>query len=161
NQLLKVGITGRALTEVLARYGCQLVANDPGQYKALGKLLGSMGRTDPNEIAPLYFRQLMAALKKCATRSTHTNVLQHLCGYLTQTITSEDKQEIQQVIAQYPQGIVPLIVPLTLLTPHCRHHPDPYVALQSDMQPPPATTSLRHAIRLMDDTATPLAPRFL
>ncbi len=66
-----------------------------------------MGRTDPNEIAPLYFSELMAALKKCATRRTHTNVLQHLCGYLKQTISAEDKQEIQEVISQYHQGIIP------------------------------------------------------
>lgn len=62
-QLLKEGVTRRALTEFHSRYKYQLMANDPVQYKALGKLLGSMGRTDPNEIAPMYFSQLMAALK--------------------------------------------------------------------------------------------------
>ncbi|WP_044343965.1 YbgA family protein [Pseudomonas meliae] len=145
-QLLKDGVTRRALTEFHSRYKYQLMANDPVQYKALGKMLGSMGRTDPNEIAPLYFSELMAALKKCATRRTHTNVLQHLCGYLKQTISAEDKQEIQEVISQYHQGIVPLIVPLTLLKHHFRQHPDPYVALQVYMQPHPENLSLRNAI---------------
>ncbi|EPM75239.1 hypothetical protein A249_35412, partial [Pseudomonas syringae pv. actinidiae ICMP 18804] len=145
-QLLKNGVTRRALTEFHSRYKYQLMANDPVQYKALGKMLGNMGRSDPNEIAPLYFSELMAALKKCATRRTHTNVLQHLCGYLKQTISAEDKQEIQEVIGQYHQGIVPLIVPLTLLKHHFRQHPDPYVALQVYMQPHPENLSLRNAI---------------
>ena len=145
-QLLKKGVTRRALTEFHSRYKYQLMANDPVQYKALGKMLGNMGRSDPNEIAPQYFSDLMTALKKCATRRTHTNVLQHLAGYLKQTISAEDKQEIQQLIAQYHQGIVPLIVPLTLLKHHFRQHPDPYVALQVYMQPHPENLSLRNAI---------------
>lgn len=145
-QLLKAGVTRRALTEFHSRYKYQLMANNPVQYKVLGNMLGSMGRSDPNEIAPQYFTELMAALKKCATRSTHTNVLQHLSGYLKQTISAQDKQEIQQLIAQYHQGIVPLIVPLTLLKHHFRQHPDPYVALQVYMQPHPENLSLRNAI---------------
>ncbi|MEE4678838.1 DUF523 and DUF1722 domain-containing protein [Pseudomonas alliivorans] len=145
-QLLRKGVTRRALTEFHSRYKYQLMANDPVQYKALGKMLGSMGRSDPKDIAPQYFSDLMTALKKCATRRTHTNVLQHLAGYLKQTIGAEDKQEIQQLIAQYHQGIVPLIVPLTLLKHHFRQHPDPYVALQVYMQPHPENLSLRNAI---------------
>lgn len=146
HELLEAGLTRRSLTEFHSRYKYQLMANDPVQYRALGNMLGSMGRSDPNEIAAQYFSDLMAALKKCATRRTHTNVLQHLTGYLKQTISTADKQEIQQLIAQYHQGIVPLIVPLTLLKHHFRQHPDPYVALQVYMQPHPENLSLRNAI---------------
>ncbi|TDV55504.1 uncharacterized protein YbgA (DUF1722 family) [Pseudomonas graminis] len=144
--LLKNGITRRTLTEFHARYKYQLMANDPVQYKTLGNLLGTMGRNDPAEIAPRYFSQLMSALKKPATRRTHTNVLQHLCGYLRQTLSASDKKEIQGVINQYHQGIVPLVVPLTLLKHHFRRHPDPYIALQVYLQPHPENLSLRNAI---------------
>jgi uncharacterized protein YbgA (DUF1722 family)/uncharacterized protein YbbK (DUF523 family) len=146
HELLKAGLTRRSLTEFHSRYKYQLMANDPVQYKTLGNMLGNMGRSDPNDIAAQYFSDLMAALKKCATRRTHTNVLQHLTGYLKQTISAADKQEIQQLITQYHQGIVPLIVPLTLLKHHFRQHPDPYVALQVYMQPHPENLSLRNAI---------------
>lgn len=145
-ELLEAGLTRRSLTEFHSRYKYQLMANDPVQYKALGNMLGNMGRNDPNDIAAQYFSDLMVALKKCATRRTHTNVLQHLTGYLKQTISAADKQEIQQLITQYHQGIVPLIVPLTLLKHHFRQHPDPYVALQVYMQPHPDNLSLRNAI---------------
>ncbi|HEX8593187.1 MAG TPA: DUF523 and DUF1722 domain-containing protein [Pseudomonas sp.] len=146
HELLKIGLTRRSLTEFHSRYKYQLMANDPVQYRALGNMLGGMGRSDPNDIAEQYFSDLMTALKKCATRRTHTNVLQHLTGYLKQTISAADKQEIQQLIAQYHQGIVPLIVPLTLLKHHFRQHPDPYVALQVYMQPHPENLSLRNMI---------------
>jgi uncharacterized protein YbgA (DUF1722 family) len=116
------------------------------QYKALGNMLGNMGKGDPDELGARYFSALMAALKKCATRRTHTNVLQHLSGYLKRAIDADDKQEVQHLIAQYRLGIVPLVVPLTLLKHHLRQHPDPYLAQQVYLQPHPENLSLRNAI---------------
>ncbi|MFC3940022.1 DUF1722 domain-containing protein [Pseudomonas gingeri NCPPB 3146 = LMG 5327] len=145
-ELCASGLSRRALTDFHARHKYLLMAHNPPQYKALGHLLGSMGKSDPNEVGPRYFSELMAALKKCATRRTHTNVLQHLSGYLKQTLSAADKQEMQQLIGQYRLGIVPLVVPLTLLKHHFRQHPDPYVALQVYLQPHPENLSLRNAI---------------
>jgi uncharacterized protein YbgA (DUF1722 family)/uncharacterized protein YbbK (DUF523 family) len=145
-QLLQAGLTRRALTEFHSRYKYLLMAHNPVQYKTLGNLLGNMGQIDPKELGPRYFSELMAALKKCATRRTHTNVLQHISGYLKQVISAEDKQEVQHVIGQYLHGIVPLVVPLTLLKHHFRQHPDPYIAQQVYLQPHPENLSLRNAI---------------
>ncbi|NWB98918.1 DUF1722 domain-containing protein [Pseudomonas gingeri] len=144
--LCQAGLSRRSLTEFHARYKYLLMAHNPLQYKVLGHLLGSMGKADAETIGPRYFSQLMAALKKCATRRTHTNVLQHLSGYLKQTLSADDKQEMLQVIGQYHQGIVPLVVPLTLLKHHFRQHPDPYIARQVYLQPHPENLSLRNAI---------------
>ncbi|WPP00675.1 DUF523 and DUF1722 domain-containing protein [Pseudomonas sp. HR96] len=140
------GLSRRALTEFHARYKYQLMANNPPQYKVLGKMLGSMGEADANDVGPRYFSQLMAALKRCATRGTHSNVLLHLSGYLKQHIGPADKQEMLQLIDQYRQGIVPLVVPLTLLKHLFRLHPDPYIAQQVYLQPHPENLSLRNAI---------------
>ncbi|WP_426234369.1 YbgA family protein [Pseudomonas sp. TWP3-2] len=145
-QVLMQGLTRRALIEFHSRYKYLLMANNPLQYKALGKLLGNMALSDPQELGPRYFSELMAALKKCATRGTHSNVLQHISGYLKQAISAEDKEEVQHVIGQYRLGIVPLVVPLTLLKHHFRQHPDPYIAQQVYLQPHPENLSLRNAI---------------
>jgi uncharacterized protein YbgA (DUF1722 family)/uncharacterized protein YbbK (DUF523 family) len=145
-RLLRAGLTRRAITDFHARYKYQLMANNPLQYKALGRLLGDLGRHDPQELGPHYFSQLMAALKKCATRGTHSNVLQHLCGYLKRALTRSEKEEMQQLIDQYRSGIIPLVVPLTLLKHHFRQHPDHYVARQAYLQPHPENLSLRNAL---------------
>ena len=144
--LLEQGISRRSLTEFHARYKYLLMAHHPLQYKALGNLLGSMGKTDPKAIAGQYFSELMQALKQCATRRTHSNVLRHLSGYLKKSISAADKQEMQQIIDQYLHGIVPLVVPLTLLKHHFRRHPDPYISRQVYLQPHPENLSLRNAI---------------
>jgi len=145
-QLRRRGLDRRALTEFHSRYKYQLMANNPQQYRVLGKMLGSMGRGDAELIGPSYFSLLMAALTRCATRGTHSNVLQHISGYLRRSISDADREEVQHLIGQYRQGIVPLVVPLTLLKHLFRVHPDPYIAQQVYMQPHPETLSLRNAI---------------
>ncbi|MDP3846814.1 MAG: DUF523 and DUF1722 domain-containing protein [Pseudomonas sp.] len=145
-QLLHSGLTRQSILDFHSRYKYQLMATDPVQYQALGQLLGNLSQYDLAELAPRYFSQLMQALKKCATRRTHSNVLQHLCGYLKKALSGADKQEVSQLIEQYRNGIVPLVVPLTLLKHHLRHHPDAYIARQVYLQPHPENLSLRNAL---------------
>ena len=146
-QLLGEGLSRHRLLAFHARYKYLLMAHSPAHYKSLGNLLGSMARgEDLDALGADYFSALMSGLKKCATRGTHTNVLQHISGYLKQAISADDKQEMQTVIGQYRQGIVPLVVPLTLLKHHFRLHPDRYIAQQAYLQPHPENLSLRNAI---------------
>jgi len=144
--LLRSGLSRRGLTEFHSRYKYQLMASSPAHYRTLGKMLGSMANADPNEVGPRYFSELMSALKKCATRGTHTNVLQHLQGYFKKAMSADDQQEMRRLIAQYHRGVVPLVVPLTLLKHHLRQYPDAYVAQQVYLQPHPENLSLRNAI---------------
>lgn len=145
-RLLNAGLTRKALVDFHSRYKYQLMATDPVQYKALGRVVATIGNMPLDEFAPPYFLQLMAALKKTASRGNHSNVLQHLSGYLKHDIGSEDKRELQYLITQYREGVVPLVVPLTLLKHHFRRHPDRYVANQAYLQPHPENLSLRNAI---------------
>ena len=114
-RLLRNGLTCKALVDFHSRYKYQLMASDPQQYKALGRMVAGVGKTPLEAFAPAYFSQLMAALKKTASRGNHSNVLQHLSGYLKKHLEGEDKQELQRLITQYRQGVLPLVVPLTLL----------------------------------------------
>ncbi|MBD7978897.1 YbgA family protein [Serpens gallinarum] len=144
-RLLREGLSRRALYTFHARYKYQLMATSRTQYQALGRQLAN-NREPLDVFAPRYFSQLMAALKHTASRGTHTNVLQHLSGYLKHALSHDDKQELRQVIDQYRLGIVPLVVPLTLLKHHLRRHPDDYLAGQAYLQPHPEDLSLRNAL---------------
>ncbi|BAN50550.1 DUF523 and DUF1722 domain-containing protein [Metapseudomonas resinovorans] len=144
--LCREGLSRRAIIAFHSRYKYQLMANDPVQYRALGRLLGSIGEHAPEEIGPRYFSALMAALKKCATRGTHSNVLQHLSGYLKAHLSPPEKVELQRLIEQYRCGVVPLVVPMTLLKHHFSGHPDHYIAQQAYLQPHPEALGLRNAL---------------
>lgn len=145
-QLLNSGLTRKKLYDFHTRYKYQLMANSPTDCAALGRLLANNHQQRLGIIAVDYFSQFMAALQKIANRGTHTNVLQHLCGYIKRSISADEKSELQVIIQQYRTGIVPLIVPLTLLKHHFKRHPDLYIANQVYLQPHPENLSLRNAI---------------
>lgn len=145
-RLCAEGLTRKGILAFHSRHKYLLMAHNPLKYRELGRLLAGIGDHDPHEFGPHYFSALMAALKKPATRGTHANVLQHLSGYLRRALPNEDRQEIQQLIEQYRNGTIPLVVPLTMLKYHFRRHPDRYVELQAYMQPHPQELGLRNAI---------------
>lgn len=144
-QLVASGLSKAKVTAYHARYKYQLMANNPEQYKALGRLLGTLDDSIET-VASTYFTALMVALRRCATRGTHSNVLEHIAGYLSDALDHAGRQEVHQLITQYRTGIVPLVVPLTLLKHLFRLHPHPYIADQVYLQPHPEKLSLRNAI---------------
>jgi uncharacterized protein YbgA (DUF1722 family)/uncharacterized protein YbbK (DUF523 family) len=145
-ELLNKGLTRKKLYDFHARYKYQLMANSPADCSALGRLLASNHQLRLGILATQYFSKFMAALKKIANRGSHTNVLQHISGYIKRSLAADERQELQTLISQYRSGIVPLIVPLTLLKHHFKRHPDRYIAGQVYLQPHPENLSLRNAI---------------
>ncbi|MBK5010637.1 DUF1722 domain-containing protein [Pseudomonas sp. S60] len=146
-RVLAEGLNRGALVNFHSRYKYLLMANNPQAYRTLGRMLGTLSKDDdPLVVGPQYFSELMQALRRCASRGTHSNVLQHLSGYFKDALTPSDKSELQELIGQYQQGVVPLVVPLTLLKHHLRNHPDPYLQQQAYLQPHPESLGLRNAV---------------
>ncbi|WP_300318120.1 DUF1722 domain-containing protein [Idiomarina sp.] len=58
-----------------------LLAHNQQRYRELGKRLGEADTVDA-EFATQYIRDVMEALSEPASRRNHTNVLQHIQGYL-------------------------------------------------------------------------------
>lgn len=140
------GLTVQGLIGLHSRYKYTLMAHAPQDYTALGRLLSDAGKHDPALLGPRYFEQMMTALQKKATRKSNTNVLMHLQGYLKKQLRAEEKTSLGRVIANYRQGIVPLVVPVTMLRHYFDLFPDPYIARQSFLQPYPDDLSLRNAL---------------
>jgi uncharacterized protein YbgA (DUF1722 family)/uncharacterized protein YbbK (DUF523 family) len=143
-QLQRSGLTRQTLIHFHERHKYQLMASNREQYRVLGRAVAHSAAAPLAEFAPGYFRQLMEALKHPASRGSHTNVLQHLAGYLKRALSPAEKQELQQLIEQYRLGTAPLVVPLTLINHHFRRHPDAYIARQTYLQPHPQDLGLRN-----------------
>ena len=113
----------------------------------MGQMLANPGRGAAlRETADAYFAELMTALRRPASRRGHSNVLQHVAGHFKKVLNPPEKAELQQLINHYRSGIVPLVVPVTLLRHHLLRHPDPYLLQQAYLQPHPPELSLRNAI---------------
>ena len=88
----------------------------------------------------------MTALRVKATAKKHSNVLQHILGYLKRDLDPRDKPELLSVMTDYARGLVPLIVPLTLLRHHLQRVGVPYILDQVYLNPHPKELMLRNHV---------------
>jgi uncharacterized protein YbgA (DUF1722 family)/uncharacterized protein YbbK (DUF523 family) len=136
-RLLSRKLTAASLVEFHARHKLLLMAHNQAAYKRLGRLVAEAGKRDLQQLAIDYEDELMAAMKRQATRKQHCNVLQHLQGYFSKQLGKEDREEMTRLIEDYRLGLVPLVAPLTLMRHHFRHHPNDWALNQVYLDPYP------------------------
>ena len=124
-----------------------LMAHSLQHYQTLGRWVAQAGARPWAELRDTYIRRLMEGLEVIATPGRHANVMHHLMGYLKEALSHADKQELLALIADYRQGLVPLIVPLTLLKHHLKRHEVPlWVHRQIYLTPYPKELMLRNHV---------------
>jgi len=123
-----------------------LMAHSVAAYRELGRLVAAAKTAKRSDLRDDYTRGFMTALAAIATPRKHTNVLQHMTGYLKKVLDDGSKAELQATIEDYRTGLVPLIVPITLLRHHVRHHGVAYLAGQTYLEPHPRELMLRNHV---------------
>jgi len=114
-QLLATAKNRGGLVEFHTRHKLLLFSHSEKDYREMGRFVAKAGEYENDELFAIYETMLMATLKKKSTVKKHTNVLTHIFGYFKKILSPEEKQEVLVVLEQYRNGLVPLIVPLTLL----------------------------------------------
>ena len=123
-----------------------LLAHSPQTYRELGPLAAQATRANLSATLDDYIARCMEGLKRPATPARQVNVLQHIAGYFKKDIRADEKQEVAEVIASYRAGLVPLIVPITLLNHYIRTFGNEYLAGQIYLHPHPAELALRNHV---------------
>lgn len=138
---LQASITGRFTTGALvafhAAHELLLLAHAPEAHRALGRLVAAAKQMPRAELRERYARGFMAALAHRATPRKHVNVLRHVLGHLDETLDAASRAELAQAIEGYGRGLVPRIVPLTLLRHHVRRAGVPWLDGQVYLAPHP------------------------
>jgi uncharacterized protein YbgA (DUF1722 family)/uncharacterized protein YbbK (DUF523 family) len=123
-----------------------LMAHSPAAYQQLGRLVAQARRAPLDVIERRYTAAFMSALAVVATRRRHTNVLQHMAGYLKGRLDRSSKAELHSAIEDYQRGLTPLIVPITLVRHHVRTQDVAYLAGQHYLEPHPKELMLRNHV---------------
>lgn len=146
-QLLETDPTPGGLVRFHTAMKMTLMAHSPRHYQALGRLVAQAGALPWDELREAYIQQLMDGMEIIATPGRHVNVMQHLMGFLKDTLDSRDKEELLILFNDYRQGVTPLIVPLTLLKHHLNRHEVPdWVRQQAYLYPYPKELMLRNHV---------------
>lgn len=145
-ELRQQPLTVNGLMTFHSRHKLIVMSHDQNQARMLGRIVAVSHSGAMEAMADRYISALMACLKIVASRGNHVNVLQHIQGYLKNKLDADDKKEIVETIESYRLGIVPLIVPITLLKHHFRKQPDAFIDNSYYMSPHPAELALFNEI---------------
>lgn len=121
-----------------------LMAHHVEGLRQLGRHVANPKAYSLDEFIRKYEEQLMTLLKRKATVKKHTNVLQHIKGYFKSQLSHDEKQEFQELIDRFHGGLVPLIVPITLIQHYVRKYQPHYLKDQYYLQPHPVELKLRN-----------------
>jgi uncharacterized protein YbgA (DUF1722 family)/uncharacterized protein YbbK (DUF523 family) len=136
----------RDLVAYHAAHKLAVLAHSPVHYRRLGRLVAAAGRGFARETLEAYHALLMEAFAVRATRGRHANVLEHMAGYVSRALSPGERAELVEVIGDYRRGLVPLVVPVTLLRHHVRRLDVAYLAGQVYLHPHPKELMLRNHV---------------
>jgi uncharacterized protein YbgA (DUF1722 family)/uncharacterized protein YbbK (DUF523 family) len=140
------GMTRGGLVGFHAAHKLLVLAHSPAHYRRLGALVGRMPKGPVARTAEAYGALLMEALAVPATRGRHLNALEHAVGYFRGRLDAGDRKELEETVAAYGRGHLPLVVPVTLLRHHLRRDPVPWLADQVYLAPGHAELMLRNHV---------------
>jgi len=144
--LIDTGLSKPGLLGFHASHKYLVMSHSTVMYHQLGRMLSDLTRAPLADVADRYIASLMQALCKPSTRKRHSNVLQHMLGYLKNNLDSAHRTDLDKTIDAYRRGEFPLIVPIRLLQHHFAIHPHPYINEQVYLNPHPQALLSRNNV---------------
>ena len=132
------------LVKFHTRHKMLLMSHSPDIYRKLGRMVAEAKDRPLKRVLAEYVDDLTRAMSLSTTMKKNVNVLEHLIGYFKKQLTHDEKQEFVEIKRQYAQGMIPLIVPVTLINHYVRKYNQSYLKEQIYLNPHPIELKLRN-----------------
>ena len=126
------------------RHELQLMAHSPAAHRALGRRVTELSNAASAAFRRRYAADFMAALARIATRGRNASVLHHCVGHFERALDAASRAELAALIDDYRRGLVPLVMPITLIRHHVRRHAITYLSDQTYLEAHPKELMLRN-----------------
>jgi uncharacterized protein YbgA (DUF1722 family) len=137
-QMAEQKITRARLLRFHAQHKFLLVAHSHIGTRRVGRILAHPEQfANEQAWAAAYLDGFTEVMRRTPTRRGHTNVLQHLAGYISAHLDRDERAELTEMIEQYRRGFLPLIVPVTLIRHYGRKFQVSYLLDQVYLSPHP------------------------
>lgn len=127
-------------------YKLQLLSHSTKGYEELGRLVARAKTLPRAELRERYEHGFMTALANLATPRRHVNTMHHMVGYFRKQIDDASRHELLALIEDYRAGLVPLVVPLTMIRHYVRRFAVAYLEGQAYLEPHPKELMLRNHV---------------
>ena len=128
------------------RHKLQLLSHSRAGYTELGHLVAGAKAVSRSELAAAYEAGFMRTLARLATPGRHADVMRHILGHLKRSDRRVDRDELLESIEAHRKGVIPLVVPITLIRHHVRRLDVQYLREQVYLDPHPRELSLRNHV---------------
>jgi uncharacterized protein YbgA (DUF1722 family)/uncharacterized protein YbbK (DUF523 family) len=145
-ETLALGSKRGQLVDFHTRHKLLIMSHSPKHYVLLGKLVARIKEIPLPEVYEQYQTLLMEALRLKSTVKKNVNVLLHVMGYFKRDLSPAEKAELLEIVENYRQGYIPLIVPVTLLNHYVRKYGQAYLKSQYYLDPHPLELKLRNHV---------------
>ncbi len=147
---LKMVFAGRwnrgTVVEFHGREQYLLMAHSPKHLKQLEQLTAAIGRHPRGEFKALYMAGFMEAMAVKATVGRHSKAMRRLAVCLRDHLAAPERTRVLRLIDEYRSGLIPLMVPLTLLAHFSELHEGAGLAGQTYLHPHPNELLLRNHV---------------
>jgi len=134
----------KKLIDFHTRHKLTIFAHSERHMRMLGRTVAQAKSRPIAEVAGEYGRVFMEGLKHQATTKRNTNVLQHVVGYFSKQLSADERKELLELVEDYRLGIIPLVVPVTLIRHYATKFQVDYILQQSYLNPHPKELMLRN-----------------
>lgn len=114
-QMLAERFTLNKLIHFHSRHRFLLMAHSEMHLRDLDKLVAEAKQHDAQTVKQAYAALFFGGLRRLATARKHTQILLRLVGFFKKQLAERDQCELLQTIEDYRRGLLPLIVPVTLV----------------------------------------------
>jgi uncharacterized protein YbgA (DUF1722 family)/uncharacterized protein YbbK (DUF523 family) len=137
-------ITMKSLVDFHTSHKYLILSHSRKHYQKMGQLVAQSAPLSLKERFDTYQDLFLEALRVKTSPKKQSDVLFHLMGYFKKELSPDEKQELLEIVDHYIQGLIPLIVPITLLQHYVRKYNQPYLENQVYLQPHPLELKLRN-----------------
>jgi len=123
-----------------------ILSHSPRHYTEMGRRVAGAKTAGAEAAKAGYGDLFMRAVAVRTTVRKHTNVLQHMAGFFKRDLDGASRAELAGVIGDYREGLVPLVVPITLIRHHARRTGQTYLLGQVYLDPHPKELMLRNHV---------------
>lgn len=129
--------TMAALVKFQAQNKYLLMAYSQKEQKELGRIVANHDKLPLEQVFSSYKAHLGIAFLRIPRYSNYINVMLHIFGYFSESLTSGEKNFILDSFEKYKSGKIPLSVPINVLKSYVIKYNDPYLLEQTIWAPFP------------------------
>ncbi len=126
------------LVRFQAEHKFLLMAYNQKEMREMGRVVANPDKSPLEEVMEDYRSHLFKAMAKAPRYTSNVNVLMHALGYFKDGLTGEEKAHFLKLLDEYRDGMVPLVVPQSLVRSWALRFEEDYLLSQLYLDPFPA-----------------------